>query len=266
MCPGGELEITEPLKLVYGNGPFKLTWITPIKSSGLESLTIETEKALIKGEGRKRGAKYTVYLEGALNCWIRNCEFSYAHFSHIGAKDSKNLLFEGNYLHHGWGYKGKDGKYGYGLHLEGAVDCLVINNVFETLRHAMMVKQGASGNVFAYNYSIKNNPQQSQYNTSCDFSAHGGYPYMNLVEGNSMQFAQSSDMWGPAGPLQTFFRNKVNDTGGIAIGWKSHFPVIVGNSLERGGVYIEKNTIRPIVSHNITKEEDLPERVDFGRT
>ena len=125
-----------------------------------------------------------------------------------------------------------------------------MDNVFETLRHAMMVKQGASGNVFAYNYSIKNNPQQSQYNTSCDFSAHGGYPYMNLVEGNSMQFAQSSDMWGPAGPLQTFFRNKVNDTGGIAIGWKSHFPVIVGNSLERGGVYIEKNTIRPIVSHN----------------
>ena len=49
------------------------------------------------------------------------------------------------------------------------------------------------------------------------------------------------------------------------ISWESHYPVVVGNELEKGGVYVEKDTINPTISHNLTKERNLPQRIEFGR-
>jgi len=125
----------------------------------------------------------------------------------------------------------------------------------------MIMKAGANGNVSAYNYSTENNPQQNKDDSS-DFSAHGGYPYMNLVEGNVLQFAHSSDCFGPAGPLQTFFRNRVEGKG-IIISLESHFPVVVANLLTKGGIYLEDATVGAMILANEMKNPNLPQKVIY---
>jgi len=215
----------------------------PIEYSGLEDLTIEATN-----RGRSRS---NLKINGALNCWIRNCEFSHSLVSHVWVTNSKNLEFSRNYFHHGWGYHGKKSLWGYGLVLADATtDCLVTDNVFRSLRHAMCVEKGANGNVFSYNYSIENNPQQNRED-SADFSAHGFFPYMNLVENNYLQFIHSSDNFGRAGPLQTFFRNRILGKGGIVICTRSHFPIVVGNYLEKGGIYLEDSIMGRIIGEEV---------------
>jgi len=38
---------------------------------------------------------------------------------------------------------------------------------------------------------------------------HGHYPFLNLFEGNIVQNIQLDQTWGPSGPYNTFFRNRV---------------------------------------------------------
>ena len=253
--PPHEIELDRPLPLKYGaDSAPKLAGMNSIRHAGLENLTVERAGTGARG--------HTLDIDRALDCRVRHCEFSHAMFSHIRVTRSSHLEFEGNYIHHGWGYAKRDGKYGYGLIFEGATtDCLVVNNVFESLRHAMILKSGANHNVFAYNFSTRNNPLKNK-DDACDISAHGGYPYMNLFEGNVFQFAHSSDYFGSAGPLQTFFRNRIEGKG-IIISFESHFPVIVGNELERGGIYIEDDTLGTTIAANVVKGRDLPEKVIY---
>ena len=68
---------------------------------------------------------------------------------------SSHLEVTGSYFHDAYMYDGTGTK-GYGITLNNHSGlCLVSNNIFKHLRHAMMTKTGANGNVFAYNYSIE---------------------------------------------------------------------------------------------------------------
>ncbi|MDZ7778307.1 MAG: T9SS type A sorting domain-containing protein [Bacteroidales bacterium] len=87
-------------------------------------------------------------------------------------------------------------------------ECLIENNVFEHLRHAMMVKTGANGNVFADNYSIDPHRSETISDYSGDISLHGHYAYANLFEGNIAQNIFIDHYRGPSGPYNTFFRNR----------------------------------------------------------
>ena len=72
----------------------------------------------------------------------------------------------------------------------------------------MVAKQGANGNVFAYNYSL--DPYRSEYphDAGGDMLLHGHYPFANLFEGNIGQSMIMDDTWGASGPYNTFFRNR----------------------------------------------------------
>ena len=100
---------------------------------------------------------YGVYFSYAHNCWISGVEINKTIGAEVFAEVSNHLTFTGNYFHDAYLYDGTSTS-GYGVALAvhtGA--CLVENNIFKHLRHAMMVKQGANGNVFAYNYSLQPN-------------------------------------------------------------------------------------------------------------
>ena len=223
--------------------------ISPVVEAGLENMTLVTL--------HPAGAQTSVEVRGALNCWIANCEITRSRHSLICVAESKNISVTGCFLHDGWRFDGEHGLWGYGLRLtDGTSDCLVSDNVFSKLRHAMVVQRGANGNVFSMNYSINHNPQENRAG-SADFSAHGGVPYMNLVESNVLQYIQSSDNFGCAGPLQTFFRNRVCGEG-ILIALKSHFPVVIGNMLDGGLVYMEPRTLGGVFSANKTSAIGAP--------
>lgn len=212
---GNVVEIDTPLRLGFSKKlKPRLVIVTPIKGAGVESMHI---KRLDKQEDS------IIAMFGARNCWVRDCELDYCMRSHVTMAFSRHITIEGNYMHHAWNYGG--GGHGYGVVLGlSTSDSLVTNNVFRTLRHSMMVKTGANGNVLSYNCS---GDVQGRH-PGADISVHGHYSYMNLFEGNVVQFIKYADWWGPTGPLTTSFRNRV--TKGIAVADASHRATVIGNT------------------------------------
>ena len=149
----------------------------------------------------------------AYNCWVRGIESSKSIGAHVLISASSHVEISGSYFHHAFEYNGV-GTRGYGVTLNHhSCYCLVENNVFEHLRHSMMVKEGANGNVFGYNYSFDPFRSEVPFDAGADISCHGHYPFANLFEGNIAQFIFIDLYWGPSGPYNTFFRNQLNGYG-----------------------------------------------------
>ena len=171
----------------------------------------------------------TFYFKNAANCWVRRVASYMTVKSHVSATSCLNLevrecYFEDSYRHDGGGH-------GYGVELGFHVtNCLVENNIFKRLRHSMMVHIGANGNVFGYNYSIEPFQDEGGNWTPCDISLHGHYPFMNLFEGNIVQEVDFSDYWGPTGPGNTLFRNRV-ESEGIEVMDHSNYQNIIANEI-----------------------------------
>ncbi|MCF8297580.1 MAG: T9SS type A sorting domain-containing protein [Saprospiraceae bacterium] len=181
--------------------------ITPITNVGIECLNIERLDDATSGAGSNFDFNF------AANCWIKGVESNVSVGAHINAHFCTNLEFTGNYIHHSFIYDGS-GTRGYGIALHAHTgECLVEDNIFKHLRHAMMVKTGANGNVFGYNYSLEVFRTEIPSDVGGDISLHGHYAFANLFEGNIVQTLVIDHEWGPSGPYNTFFRNRTEHYG-----------------------------------------------------
>jgi len=149
------------------------------------------------------------YIRYAYNCAMHCIESENVNFAHFEIRESKNILLEGNYIHHAFNYGG--GGRAYGIALEfGSSDVLLTNNILHRLRHSILIQAGANGNVISYNYSF--DPFWSGTglpDTSAgDIVFHGNYPYANLVEGNICQNLVTDISHGLNGPWNMSFRNR----------------------------------------------------------
>ena len=144
----------------------------------------------------------------ASNCRVQGVESYKSIGSHIGIYTSTNITISGCYIHDAYLFDGTSTR-GYGVTLNNHTGaCLVRDNIFKRLRHAMMVKTGANGNVFSYNHSIDPIRSEPISDFSGDISLHGHYAFANLFEGNICQNIIIDHYWGPSGPWNTFFRNR----------------------------------------------------------
>lgn len=221
-----------PLRLTYeARRHPHVRWLDPIEQAGIENLHL---KRLDRSEDA------IISFHEAVNCWVRDCEMEYATRWHVEAVRSRHLTIEGNAIHHAWNYGG--GGHGYGVYLSAATsDCLVTHNAFWSLRHAMIIGRGANGNVFSYNHSTDAK--------LCDISIHGHFTYMNLFEGNDVQFIQVADYWGPAGPFTTLFRNRVRKRD-LRVNDHSHRTNVVGNTVVHGGIVVDRTAEDVLVRGN----------------
>jgi len=177
---------------------------------------------------------HTIHIKNAAYCWVKRIESSYTRKAHSETETSLGCLFSENYMHHSFSYGGGGSGYGTSLHTH-STDCLVENNIYEHLRHAMIIQNGATGNVFAYNFST--DPVQGESDAQPlnegwnppDISFHGHYAQYNLAEGNIVTEIGISDYWGPMGPGNTFLRNSVRGGDGIVLNDHSHSQNIIGN-------------------------------------
>lgn len=157
--------------------------------------------------------------------------------SHVLIDYSSHIGIRHSYFHDAEVFDGS-GTRGYGITLNShSTSCLIENNRFKRLRHAMSVKHGANGNVLAYNHSIEVNRSEPISDYSADVSIHGHYPFANLIEGNELEMIMVDHYWGPAGPDNVFFRNRVNGWGiyvteGNPVSVRQHF---VGNVTSNTG-------------------------------
>jgi len=207
----------------------RLRWVSPVSACGLECLS------LTRSDSNGNGAMIWFYL--AVNSWVRGVESFRSAGAHVLAARSAHLEISGNYFHEAWAYDGVK-THGYGVTLvRHTVATLVQDNVFRRLRHAMMVKQGANGNVFAYNYSTDPRRSEPVADYSGDISLHGHYPFANLFEGNTVQNIFTDNYWGPSGPGNAFYRNRVERYGIVMTSPNTNQQNYAGNDLTGSGPF-----------------------------
>ncbi len=210
---------------------------------GIECLKITRVDTIINGN-----YGYNINFSYADDCWVTGVESNKSQASHILLNSCKNISISGSYFHDAFTYDGT-GTAGYGITMiQHNSDCKVENCVLRHLRHSMIAKQGANGNVFAYNYSLDPYRSEDPHDAGGDMLLHGHYPFANLFEGNIGQSIIVDDTWGAAGPYNTFFRNRT-DLYGIVIfdqTVNSYNQNIVGNEVTssdslKGNYYLQPN-------------------------
>ena len=169
---------------------------------------------------------YVINISGSYNCWVKGIHSYNATSKHILIADSPegashNIEIRGCYLHDTTN-SGPDGN-GYGVVISNnANHCLVEDNVFEHLRHSMILVDNVSYNILAYNYSC--DPYTSQWivtNDWCgDIVFHGYHddsfdngPWANLSEGNRVSTVHFDDSHDYNGHWNSIFRNSATTTG-----------------------------------------------------
>lgn len=169
-----------------------------------------------------------IQLTRSANVWIKNIHSIKAYRAHVQISHSlncevRNGSFSGA---HDFG----DGGHGYGVKtIFHTNNCLVINNTFDDLRHAISLQLGANANVFDSN--ISSNSHDNNGFMKADFSLHGHYSYMNLFENNKGVSLQISDWYGPV-RYNTFFKNHLSN--GILVQYDSYHNALIDNRSDDG--------------------------------
>lgn len=178
----------------------KIRSFTPIRNIGIEDLTIERNDKYTLAES----GTWNFEIAGAVNCWIRGVESNFTSRNHLTISRSAHMEISGCYFHEAADYGG-DGK-GYGVQLyASATNCLVENNVFRKLRHALVAAAGSNCNVWTFNYSR----EQNGTDTERDLDLHAKYPFGHLFEQNVVERIGADDHHGENGPYNAFIRNHV---------------------------------------------------------
>jgi hypothetical protein len=203
---GDELTLHQPLRMDY---PLSMKTVIR-KVIPKENISISCLK--INRLDETTGQTINIFLSYTYNCQVNKIESNLTNYAHISVRYSLHNWISGSYFHHGHNY-GSGGK-AYGVAIElGSCMNLIDNNVFDNLRHSMLIQAGANANVFSYNYS--DNPKRTEFPSSYsgDLVFHGNYPYLNLSEGNTVQNLAIDNSHGLNGPYNTIFRTRVELSG-----------------------------------------------------
>lgn len=197
---GSNLTLHRPLYYTYNASMNpRITKLNVISKAGVEDLYIERVNS---GNGQDN-IRFTL----AVNCWVKNVRSNMVERWHVRLEQSYGCEVRDSYFHDAHNHSGDHG-YGVGL-MKKATDNLIENNIFNRLRHSMLLEWGGSGNVFGYNYSINplNNDNPTDFLMS-DIAMHGGHPHMNLFEGNIAAHIDMDNYLGSSSH-NTFFRNHI---------------------------------------------------------
>lgn len=225
-----KLILESPLRMDYDltRSPY-IVRMNPAKNVGIECLKI------LRLDNTAPSQTSNVYYSYAVNCWVNGIESENCTFSHVQARRSSNIHISKSYFHHGFEYGGGGRAYGVMLHITSN-ECMVENNVFEHLRHSMIVQAGANGNVFAYNYSHDPHWSSTPNNSAGDAVLHGNYTYANLFEQNICQNIVIDNSHGPNGPYNTMFRNRSDGYGIFFSANNSPDQNFLGNEITNTGI------------------------------
>ncbi len=244
---------------------FKLSQEPTLSTTKLISGVGIEDLHLVRPNGTAPDWSHNINMQSAERCWVRRIHSDYVCSHHVQINQCINIEIRDSYFHHGHKYTG--GK-AYGVALfKHSTSCLIENNIFKHLRHSMSMVCGPNGNVWSCNYSMEPYAiHEGRYYYSHDISVHGYYSFMNLFEGNIVQYVGVPDYWGPVGST-TFLRNRVQ-TKNLAIIDHSHNQNIVGNEFTSGSNRItEDSTVNGTLKHGnnengtITWEPGLPQTI-----
>jgi len=198
----GEIKDVANMNYVDSSDPnysLKVREITPIQNIGIEDLTINRNPS-----EQATAYVYNINFEFAVNCWVKGVESYKASRNHFKIGISSHIEVSGCYFHEAMSY-GDDG-WGYGVETYASTtNCLIENNIFRKLRHAMVAGGGSNCNVWTFNYS------REKENSQRDLDLHAKYPFGHLFEHNVIQVMASDDYHGDNGPYNAVVRNYAYD-------------------------------------------------------
>jgi hypothetical protein len=225
-----KLFLESPLRMDYDTvrTPY-IVKMNPAKNVGIECLKIH------RLDNTAPSQSSNIHFSYAVNCWVNGIESENCTFSHVEARRSSNIHISKSYFHHGFEYGGGGRAYGVMLHITSN-ECMVENNIFEHLRHSMIVQAGANGNVFAYNYSHDPYWSSTPNNSAGDAVLHGNYTYANLFEQNICQNIVIDNSHGPNGPYNTMLRNRSEKYGIFFSATNSPDQNFLGNEITNTGL------------------------------
>lgn len=202
-----EIVVSSALRLAYPlrTTPF-IRRIKPAQQVGIEKLKIER----IDNTAPRHSSN--IAIKNAVNCWVHNVNSHRCTYSHIEISRSSNIEVKNSFFKDGFEY-GKGGR-AYGIVVQlTSNECLIENNKFEHLRHALILQAGANANVFTFNHSVEAYWKHLFKNAAGDVVLHGNYPYLNLFEQNICQNIVIDNSHGMNGPYNTFYRNRAERYG-----------------------------------------------------
>jgi hypothetical protein len=202
---GNTLNLYSAARLEYPlNRNPTINKVLPIYNVGIECLKIDRIDNCAPEQASN------IHLDYAVNCWVNGIESNNTTFAHVEANHSSNCSVTNAYFHDAFDYGGGGRAYGVMFHFS-TNECFVYSNVFDHLRHSMILQAGANGNVFAYNRSVDPFWTGSAFlpaNSAGDMVLHGNYVFANLFEHNDGQNMVIDNSHGGNGPNNTFFRNR----------------------------------------------------------
>jgi hypothetical protein len=170
------LSVTPSIHHAYTAGAldpevWEVTGVTT--NAGIEDLTITRSND-------PDGGYNNVKIVACAGCWVENIISDTPDFWHVDI--DRAIWTEVRDSYFGFGTENTSGSaYGVVSNLF-ATDGLIENNIFEHLRHGMLVQNGATGNVYGYNYSF--DCYQGEDWLATDINSHGSHTAFNLWEGN----------------------------------------------------------------------------------
>lgn len=197
---GPTLTISPALYHAYSAAKAPQVWkVGPMtRQAGVEDLSLER----ISPTGSE--GYHNFKLVGCAQCWIKNVASKKTETWHVDLDRTFQCEVRDSLFSDGWAFTGGRS---YGVAAGGRTSAaLVENNIFDHLRHAMMVRDGAAGNVFGYNYSVAS--YQGEDWLAADMNSHGAHTTMNLFEGNIGAKIYGDFTHGSAS-YNSFFRNWV---------------------------------------------------------
>ncbi len=198
---GNEIHFTTPLRMSFDliNNP-RYIRINKVHHVGIECLSIERIDTTV---AQTRNVDFNC----ASHCYVNGIKSNKTNFGHVVMSNSYNIHVTNSYFKDAHAYGGGGQGYGVVIQLTSG-NCLVQNNIFNHLRHSILLQACVNGNIIGYNYS--RDPYWTSFpaNSAGDIAVHGNYPFMNLFEGNTVQNIVIDDSHGLNGPYNTFYRNR----------------------------------------------------------
>ncbi len=242
-----QFQLVDPLSMDYPTGfsPYIQKFV-PVQNIGFEDFKIQRST----NDGAANAGR-NFYFSHAVNCWLYGIESHGTVTWHVDISASSHIFIHGCFFHHANAYGNPQGT-GYGVVCEDrSTDCLIENNIFNYLRHAMLVESSANRNVYSFNYDYVRNydwafelpPWTSDPVTGpSDIAVHGTYAHANLFESNCVELVYVDASHGNNGPYNTFFRNAV---------WSDE-------TQSNGGIFAE-TTLGPVnIVANLCEGADYP--------
>lgn len=209
---GGNFDLTvdPPLYHTYSAAQTPQVWevsqgVTRTDRVGIEDLTVTRIAPTTNCQGTNFD---NINFNNTTESWVKGVRSRFVLWRHVNFLRSFRGEVRDSFFDDGMSGTHPTGGCAYGVVVGNrSTAILVENNVFYHLRHSMVVKEGASGSVFGYNYSVS--PWQGDNNwLPGDMDAHGSHTHMNLFEGNMASKAYGDDTHG-SNSYNTWFRDYI---------------------------------------------------------